>query len=108
MTHVTRPAILLSTLLAAAALCAALFAAGPAGAIVPPKNCGKLTVKGKAYNIKADQLKCTKARDYSEDYLRRRDEARYYDCYSYSGSAIKFRCVAKRYNPDKTYWAIKR
>ncbi len=108
MTHVTRPAILLSALLAAAALCVALFAAGPAGAIVPPKNCGKLTVKGKSYNIKADQLKCTKARDYSEAYLRSHDKPSGYKCYSYSGSAIKFRCIATKYNPDKTFWAIKR
>ena len=96
------------TLLAAAALFVAAFAAGPAGAIVPPKNCGKVTVKGKTYNIKADQLKCTKARDYSVDYLRSRDKPRYYKCYSYTGSAIKFRCIATHYNPDKTYWAIKR
>jgi hypothetical protein len=96
------------SLLAAAALLVPAFAAGPAGAIVPPKNCGKLTVKGKTYNIKADQLKCTKARDYSADYLRTRDKPRYYKCYSYTGSAIKFRCIATKYNPDKTFWAIKR
>ena len=108
MTHLTRSVTLISALLAAAALVAALLTAGPAGAIVPPKNCGKLTVKGKSYNIKADQLKCTKARAYSEDYLRSHDKPRYYKCYSYSGSAIKFRCIATKYNPDKTYWAIKR
>jgi hypothetical protein len=108
MTHLTRPLIVFSALLAAAALFAAMFAAGPAGAIVPPKNCGKVTVKGKTYNIKADQLRCTKARDYSVAYLKTRDKPRYYKCFSYSGSAIKFRCIAARYNPDRTFWAIKR
>jgi hypothetical protein len=108
MTYMTRPVTLISTLLAAAALAVVLLTAAPAGAIVPPKNCGKLTVKGKSYNIKADQLKCTRARDYSEDYLRSHDKPRYYKCYNYSGSAIKFRCVAAKYNPDKTFWAIKR
>ena len=41
---------------------AAAFAAPAASAIVPPKDCGTITVHGKKYNIKADQLKCTKAR----------------------------------------------
>jgi hypothetical protein len=29
---------------------------------VAPKNCNFMTVKGKRYNVKADQLSCTKAR----------------------------------------------
>ena len=97
-----------SILGAAAALAGAGVAAGPAGAIVPPKNCGKVSVKGKTYNIKADQLKCTKARDYSVAYLKSHKKPRYYSCFTYSGSSIKFRCIATRYAPDKTFWAIKR
>ena len=97
------------TILSALLVTVALFAAaGPAGAIVPPKNCGKISVKGHSYNVKADQLPCTKARDYSVSYLKTHHKPRYYSCYSYSGSAIKFRCIATKYNPDKTFWAIKR
>ena len=106
MTHVIRTAALLTTL--AAALFAATLAAGPAGAIVPPKNCGKVTVKGKTYNIKADQLRCTKAREYSIRYLKTKGRPSGYSCFTYQGSSIKFRCVNPRYNPDKTYYAIKR
>jgi hypothetical protein len=105
MTKSTR---FLSLLGVAAALLVAVIAAGPAGAIVPPKNCGKVSVKGKTYNVKADQLKCASARDYSVTYLKSHHKPRYYSCYSYSGSSIKFRCIATRYNPDRTFWAIKR
>jgi hypothetical protein len=109
MTHpMTRTVILLGALVAAVALFAATFAAKPAGAIVPPKNCGKVTVKGKVYNIKSDQLRCKRARRYSVRYLKYRTHPDAYKCYSYPGSSIKFRCVAARYNPDKTYYAIKR
>jgi hypothetical protein len=108
MTRTFRPATILTALLAAAALFAAAFAAGPAGAIVPPKDCGKVKVGHKTYNIKADQLKCASARDYSVTYLKTHHKPRYYSCYSYSGSSIKFRCIATKYNPDRTFWAIKR
>ena len=106
MTHVIRTAALLTTL--AVALLAATLAARPAGAIVPPKNCGKVTVKGKAYNIKADQLSCKKAREYSIRYLKTGRKASGYSCFTYKGSSIKFRCVNSKYNPDRTYYAIKR
>ena len=107
MTHMTRPLILLSALLAAAALLAVTFAAGPAGAIVPPKNCGFIKVSGKSYNIKADQLRCAKAKDYSVTYLKTHHKPRYYKCYSYTGSNIKAQCKATHYNPDRTFWIIK-
>ena len=113
MKQMTRPITLIPALLAAAALLAAIFAAGPAGAIVPPKDCGIIKVGSKHYNVKADQLPCRhhnghNARAYSRAYLSSHDKPRYYSCYSYSGSAIKFRCIATKYNPDKTFWAIKR
>src|SRR4051812_9088379 len=108
MTKSTRFLSVIGALLAAAALIASLVAAGPAGAIVPPKDCGKITVKSHRYNVKADQLPCAKARDYSVTYLKTHHKPRYYSCFSYSGSAIKFRCIATRYNPDRTFWAIKR
>ncbi len=94
------------TAVCAAAGLTALVAA-PAGAIVPPRDCGKITVKGKRYNIKADQLRCPTARRYAEAYLRSGTRPRYYRCERGSGR-ITVRCVAARYNPDRTFWAIKR
>jgi hypothetical protein len=108
MTLMTRSVTLITALLAAAALIAATFAAGPASAIVPPKNCGTVSVKGKTYNIKSDQLRCPKAREYSVRYLKTRSKPAAYKCFTYSGSSIKFRCVAAKYNPDRTFYAIKR
>ena len=99
---------ILTALLAAAALLATTFAAGPAGAIVPPKICaGYIKVSGKRYKIKADQLPCSKAKDYSVTYLKTHRAPRYYKCFSYAGSNIKAQCQAKHYNPDRTFWIIK-
>jgi hypothetical protein len=105
MTHITRFAAVFG---AAAGLAAATLAAAPAGAIVPPKDCKIIKVGGKRYNIKADQLKCTKARDYSATYLRTHHKPSGYVCNRYSGSSIVFRCVNTHYNPDRTFFAIKK
>ena len=95
-------------LLGPAAVVAALIATGPASAIVPPKDCGRVTVSHKRYNIKADQLKCDSARRYSITYLKSRTKPRHYRCYRYSGSKLVFKCVNTSANPDKTFFAIKR
>jgi hypothetical protein len=76
--------------LAALLMCVAV---APAPAVVPPKDCGPMEVSGKRYKIKADQLKCGKARDYALDYLQHGDEPRGYKCQSYgSDTKVKFRC----------------
>jgi hypothetical protein len=88
----------------AALLVAGLIAPG-AGATVPPKNCGKITVKSKRYQIKADQMRCVTAKTYSRRYLRRHARPSGYRCRSYSGgTALKFRC-SKRV---KVFFAIRR
>jgi hypothetical protein len=75
---------------------------------VPPRDCKFMTVKGKRYNIKADQLRCTLARRYAEDYLRTRHKPRYYRCARYSTGALAFICRATHYNPDREFRAIRR
>jgi hypothetical protein len=77
-------------------------------AIVPPKNCGTITVKGDRYNIKADQLTCRSARTYAERYLGSNVRPRSYSCRRYKGSALVARCVNTRANPDRTIFMIKR
>ena len=86
----------------------ALGASAPSQAIVPPKNCGTITVKGKRYNIKADQLPCTSARIYAARYLGSGVRPRGYSCQRYKGSALVARCVNTRANPDRTIFMIKR
>ena len=108
MTLTTRTPLIIAALVAA--LVGGLFAlsAGPAEAIVPPKDCKIITVGGKRYNIKSDQIKCTTAREYATKYLRTRDAPRSWKCYRYTGSKLVFRCVNTRSTPDKTIWAYKK
>lgn len=77
-------------------------------AIVPPKNCGTITVKGHRYQIKADQLSCSKAKTYASRYLASGTRPAGYSCHRYKGSALVARCVNTRANPDRTIFIIKR
>lgn len=89
----------------AAALAIAAVAVPSAGAIVPPKNCGMMTVNGKRYQIKADQMRCDPARTYSRRYLRTHVRPRGYRCRDYtSGTMLKFRCSKS----IRVFFAIKR
>ena len=83
----------------------AMLAVAPAPAIVPPTNCGNIEVRGKTYNIKADQMRCRKARKYSRRYLKTHDRPAGYQCEDYGrGTKIKFRCS----RGIKVFFAIRR
>jgi len=95
-------AALLAVALAGAVLATA---ARDAGAIVPPRDCGSLTAKGKRYNIKADQIRCSTARRYSSRYLKTGRRPSGYRCTNYtSGTKLKFRCA----RGIRTFFAIRR
>jgi len=84
--------------LAAVALvisCAMLAALAPrSAAIVPPSDCGMLTVKAKRYNVKADQLRCRTARSYAAQYLAKHHRPRGYRCRDFGRETkLKFRCA---------------
>ena len=91
-------------LLATCLLALAVAGAQPAGAIVPPKDCGMTTVKSKRYNIKSDQLRCRRARRYARTYLRTGRRPSGYRCRKYSNTALKFRCT----RGSKVFFAIRR
>jgi hypothetical protein len=101
--HILNPRTL-AAMLVAGALSGAMLIPAEAGAIVPPRNCGKMSVNGKTYNIKADQLRCTRARRYARSYLTSRSKPAGYSCRTYSGSALKFRCS----KGIRVYYAIRR
>jgi hypothetical protein len=103
-----RPITRTSTTIAALIVAAAVAFTAPAGAIVPPKDCGIIKVKGKRYNVKSDQLKCSTARKYTTTYLTSHHKPRGYTCNRYQGSSMTFRCVNEHANPDRTFFAIKR
>ena len=87
---------------------AALLWGGVADAVVPPRDCGRITVKSKRYNIKTDQLTCEKARRYARRYLETSARPSGYKCTRYQDSSLAFRCINTRANPDRTFFAIKR
>ena len=92
---------------ALAVACAAVLALAPAAtAIVPPRNCGKITVEGKRYQIKSDQLRCRRAKRYSRRYLASGDRPSGYRCTNYSAreTRLKFRCAKGL----RTFFAIRR
>lgn len=80
-----------------------------AGAIIPPRNCGTMTVKGKRWQVKADQIRCPTAKRYATRYIRHRGAPRYYKCRrGSSGSRIFATCIAARYSPDRAFQIIRR
>ena len=88
-----------------AALALAAVVAPSTGAIVPPKNCGMMTVNGRDYQIKADQMRCDTARTYSRRYLRSHTRPSGFRCHDYSsGTKLKFRCSKN----IRVFFAIKR
>jgi hypothetical protein len=92
---------------AATAFLAALWAA-PGHAIVPPKNCGTITVRHHRYNIKGDQLPCSDARRFASRFLGHHRRPAGYACHKFSGSALVAQCVNTHTNPDRTIFMIKR
>ena len=94
----------IQTALTLGVACAAL-AAPSAGAIVPPTDCGRLTVKSKRYDIKADQLRCATARSYASSYLKTGHRPTGYRCRNYGAETkLKFRCS----RGVKVFFAIRR
>ena len=89
----------------AGVLALVLVIAPGAPATVPPKNCGKIGVGGKRYQIKADQIRCTTAKSYSRTYLQRHDRPSGYRCRNFDASTkLKFRCSKGK----RVFFAIKR
>ena len=89
----------------AAGVILSMSAVAPAPAVVPPKKCGTMNVKGKSYTIKADQMRCSKARKYSRRYLKSHNRPSGYTCQDYGqGTKIKFRC----WSGIKEFFAIRR
>jgi hypothetical protein len=74
-------------------------------AIVPPTDCGTMTVKAKRYTIKADQLRCPTARSHAKRYLSSATKPPGYTCRTYGAETkLKFRCA----RGIKVFFAIRR
>ncbi len=76
--------IALRSLIVTAITLALVVALAPAAwAPVPPRNCGMLDANGKRFNVKADQIRCTRARRYARRYLVDHVKPSGYSCRRY-------------------------
>ena len=76
----------------AAVLAGALLLSAGAGATVPPRNCGPLTVANRHYIIKADQIRCVTAKADAKNYLVSHRRPSGYTCRDYKNTRMTFRC----------------
>ncbi len=101
----TRSTIRLTAL---AATAAGALAAGPAlaPAVVPPRDCGTMSVSGKRYQVKVDQISCRSGKSYAKTYVQRRTKPSGYSCKSYPvrKNRVSFYCN----NGRKIFFAIRR
>lgn len=76
------------------------------GAVVPPKDCGKLAVAGKPYQVKADQISCATGRRYAKGYLTSRTKPKGWTCRRYPSNVnrVRFSCN----DGVKVFFAIRR
>jgi len=89
----------------ALAIAVLLVTAASSPAPVAPRNCGMMSVEGKRYQVKADQIRCRTAKTYSRRYLRDAARPSGYACRNFgSETSLKFRCTKR----ERTFFAIKR
>jgi hypothetical protein len=95
---------MLRLVLLVALLALALPSAAPA--IVPPKDCGRMTLKGKRYQVMVDQISCGAGRAYVKAYFKRHHKPGGYSCRTYPSkrNRVRFYCNSGR----KVFFAIRR
>jgi hypothetical protein len=70
-----------------------LATAAPSPAPVAPRNCGMMNVDGQRYQVKADQIRCKRAKRWARGYLARQSRPSGYRCRSFDSSTkLEFRC----------------
>lgn len=94
------------TFTALAAACALLLLPATAAAVVPPKDCGRIKVDGKRYQVKADQISCKTGRSYARRFLNTGSRPKGYGCRDYASKRgrVDFYCNDGR----KIFFAIRR
>ena len=97
---------MIRALLLATAAAALLALPTLATAVVPPKNCGTMTVSGKRYQVKADQISCRSGREYAKRFITSGRKPSGYRCRDYPSrkGRVDFYCNDGR----KIFFAIRR
>ena len=91
---------------APAAAIAAVVLAPSAGAIVPPKDCGRTTLAGKRYQVKVDQISCSTGRTYVKNLALHHRKPRGYSCQTFKAQKNRVRWSCN--NGRKVFFAIRR
>ena len=91
--------------LAAGLLCT-LAMGSAAHAVVPPRDCGRMTLKGKPYQVKVDQITCADGKRFTRDYVEHKVTPRGYKCRNYptKKGRVKFYCA----NGRRVFFGIRR
>jgi hypothetical protein len=100
---VIRPTTAVAAVAAAAALAAA---PATAPAVVPPRDCGNMSVSGKRYQVKVDQISCSSGKSHAKTYIRSASKPRGYSCKRYPSrkNRVRFYCN----NGRRIFFAIRR
>lgn len=87
-------------------LAAAVSAPVASQAVVPPKDCGRMTLAGKRYQVKVDQISCASGRKKAKAYVERGARPAGYRCKRYASKVdrVRFYCNDGR----KIFFAIRR
>ncbi len=90
----------------ALAAAAALACAASAPAVVPPRDRGMMTISGKRYQIKVDQITCSQGKRYAARYVQSSVKPRGYTCRRYPSrrNRVRFYCNDGR----KIFFGIRR
>jgi len=93
-----------TALILVAGVLALLPAAAPA--VVPPRDCGNMSVSGKRYQVKVDQIGCRDGKTFAKRYIQSRSKPRGYSCKRYPAkrNRVTFYCN----NGRKVFFAIRR
>jgi hypothetical protein len=88
------------------ALVGALVVPASTAAVVPPEDCGRMTVDGKRIQVKVDQITCKSGKRYASTYMRSRSKPSGYRCRRYPSK--KGRVLFYCNNGRKIFFAIRR
>jgi hypothetical protein len=76
------------------------------GAVVPPRDCGRMTLKGRTYQVKVDQISCGDGRAFTRAYVNDKVSPKGYKCRDYPAKKgrVKFYCADGR----RVFFGIRR
>ena len=75
-----------------------------AQSVVPPKECGTMSVSGKRYQVKVDQISCADGRGFVKTYIGRHAKPKGYTCRDFTPKRNRVRAYCN--NGRRVFFAI--